>query len=277
MKLNGNQGSNSSGIYSSSNVGNISDYRTAGDEYGMDKRNGSSSSSCNNLNNFNYSNNDNNSNIKKNNSTVDFVIENGEKKSERGRNGFEEKEIFSLKNKKEHKAESFLSVQDADSYVRNNESKDGHDLRSKSREREKGLVSILKSNSNSNIRSIQKVDSNENEIKYENGKDNFLNSKMDLIVESSNSENKNKNGNSNNQQIKNENLNQNLSQNENQKFKKNIFALHDLTVAYEDYFHEKKTTDRSILMGKFASFKLLINLFFLLIILLSTCNLPYFA
>ena len=75
----------------------------------------------------------------------------------------------------------------------------------------------------------------------------------------------------------NENLNQNLSQNENQKFKKNIFALHDLTVAYEDYFHEKKTTDRSILMSKFLYIKLFINFFFLLIILLSTFNLPYYA
>ena len=45
----------------------------------------------------------------------------------------------------------------------------------------------------------------------------------------------------------------------------------------QNFIGQNLNPDRSILMGKFASFKLLINLFFLLIILLSTFNLPYFA
>ena len=158
-------------------------------------------------------------------------------------------------NKKEHKAESIMSVQEEIPYVRGNESKDGNNTRLKSKEiefnREFEIRKERGENGNrrsSSYNDVNKIENNVNQqINPENMKYDTKLRNEDYKVEQKLIENVKKNENEN------EIENDREKDNERKEFNKvnTIHALHDLTIAYTDFKHGKRTSDKSILFGTF--------------------------
>ena len=123
-------------------------------------------------------------------------------------------------NMKEHKSERVMYVQEDTAYLRGNESKDGHNNLLKSREIGKDIGKGTEQNK-VDLGNLQRG----GEQLCENVKNNKQEEKMKII------------GNENEK----EELNENNS----------ILFLHDLTIAYKDFKKGKRTSDKSIILGKY--------------------------
>ena len=136
-------------------------------------------------------------------------------------------------NMKEHKAESVMYVQEDIPYLRGNESKDGHSNLLKSREIGKDIGKGTEQNK-VDLGNLQRGD----EQLCEKVKNNKQEEKMKII------------GNENEK----EELNENNS----------ILFLHDLTIAYKDFKKGKRTSDKSIILGKHLNISVFTNFQFFL-------------